>query len=103
MSAFTSSARPSFPIPASSSTRGTEAPFASFTLTGSVTASRQEMTTGSSPFASTHCAPADGSHSGTSIRPKILSSRFKNMLFTSGAFRPTESFRVTRTGSSWQQ
>ncbi len=78
-------------------------PFASFTLTGSVTASRQEMTTGSSPFASTHCAPADGSHSGTSIRPKILSSRFKNMLFTSGAFRPTESFRVTRTGSSWQQ
>ena len=37
--AFTSSAPPSFPIPALFNTTGTEAPFSNFTVTGFVTAS----------------------------------------------------------------
>ena len=60
---LTSRAFPSFPMPAPFKTKGTEAPFSSFNATGSDTASRQEMTSGSSPFTSTHCVPADGSQS----------------------------------------
>ena len=52
--AFTSTGEPSLPMAASFNTRGTEAPSASFTTTGGVTASRQETTKGTSPFTATH-------------------------------------------------